>query len=268
MRGPAASYLFVPATRLDRVDKARRGQADEVIVDLEDGVAASDKAAARAALAQVPDGRPVHVRVNPRGTPHHEADVAALASVASLRAAVVPKVETADDVRAVAAAVPPGIAVVALVETARGVIAADEIARAGVVRIIFGIADYLADIGADRSFDVLAYPRSRLVVASRAAGLPAPVDGPTLVTGDEAAVRADAEEAKRLGMGAKLCIHPAQVAAVNAVFRSTADQRRWAQAVLEAAEAHWGGAFSFEGTMVDEPVLLRARQLLWADSTA
>ena len=261
-RTAASSYLFVPATRPDRVEKARRSDADEVIVDLEDAVAPEGKAAAREALAGLPAGRPLHVRVNAGGTAHHGADLRAVAAMASLSAVVVPKVESAEGVAGVAAALPAGVAVVALVETARGMVAAEAIAAAGVSRIMFGSADYLADIGARPGRDVLAYPRSRLVVASRAAGLAAPVDGPTLVTADDALVRSEAEEAKALGMGGKLCIHPAQLAAVHDVFRSSDEERRWARAVLAAAEQHGGGAFSFEGSMVDEPVLVRARLLL------
>ena len=264
---PAASYLFVPATRLDRVEKARGSAAHEVVVDLEDAVADDDKAAARQALAGIPDGRPIHVRVNGRTTPHHGDDLRAAAELPSVSAVVVPKVESPDDVTAVSSRLPTSIAVLALVETARGITRADAIAASAVARIVFGSADYLADIGARPGREVLAYPRSRLVVASRAAGLPAPVDGPTLTTGDEDQVRDDAEAARALGMGAKLCIHPAQLAVVNEVFRPTDEERRWAEAVLAAAAAQGGGAFSFDGSMVDEPVLLRARRLLGPDSS-
>jgi citrate lyase subunit beta/citryl-CoA lyase len=261
---PAASYLFVPALRLDRVEKARAGAAHEVIVDLEDAVAEDDKASARAALAGIPAGRRVHVRVNSRQTPHHEADVRAAAALASLAAVVVPKVEAPDDVVAVRDALPAGVAVVALVESARGIVAADAIAGAGPARIMFGLADYAGDLGADPSPELLAYPRSRLVVASAAAGLPAPVDGPTLVTSDEELVRADARLARALGMGGKLCIHPAQVAVVNEVFTTSAEDIAWAAAVLAAVEVHGSGAFSFEGSMVDAPVIARARRILGA----
>jgi citrate lyase subunit beta/citryl-CoA lyase len=175
---------------------------------------------------------------------------------------VLPKVEGADDVTTLAGGLPDRIGVVALVETARGVVAANAIAAAGAtMRIMFGSADYLADIDAQPGRDALAYPRSRLVVASRATGLPAPVDGPALAIGDDAAVRLDAEDAKALGFGAKLCIHPTQVPVVNAVFRSSDDEIRWARAVLQAARSSTG-AFRFEGAMVDEPVLARARHLL------
>ena len=271
MSGPlapcAASFLFVPANRPDRVEKARGSAADEVIVDLEDAVAEDDKAGARAALAPLPSGRPVLVRVNARGTSAHEADLQSVGALEWVSAVVVPMVESAGDVHAVAAALPPGIAVIALVETARGIVAVDSIASAGVARLMFGSADYVADLGAQPGRQVLAYPRSRLVVASRAARLPPPVDGPTLVTGDVELVKAEAEEARALGMGGKLCIHPAQLAAVNQVFRSSDEQRRWARAVLAAADAHGGGAFAFEGAMVDEPVLARARRLLGPDSS-
>lgn len=263
----AASYLFVPATRSDRVEKARRSAADEVIVDLEDAVAAEDKAAARDALAHLPLGRPVHVRVNAPSTSFHDADLRAVAGLAWVSAVVVPKVESADDVGAVAAALPSVMPVIALVETARGIVEVDSIASSAVARLMLGSADYLADIDAHPSSQALAYPRSRLVVASRASRLPPPVDGPTLATDDDDLVRCDAEEARALGLGGKLCIHPAQLAVVNQVFRPSDEQRRWASAVLAAADAHGGGVFAFEGTMVDEPVLVRARRLLGPDSS-
>ena len=272
---PAASYLFVPANRVDRIEKARQSAAHEVIVDLEDAVAEGDKAAARDALAGIPAGRQVLVRVNAVGTPHHDADLRTVAALAQrsgtgatspLAAVVVPKVDSALDLAAVAATLPPRVALVALIETARGIIASEAIAAAGPARLLFGSADYLADIGARPGPEVLAYPRSRLVVASRAAGLPAPVDGPTLTTGDEALLRAEAQAARALGMGGKLCIHPAQLVVVHQVFDASDAERRWARNVLAAAAAHGGGAFAFEGSMVDEPVLTRARRLLGADS--
>lgn len=261
----AASYLFVPATRLDRVDTARASAAHEVIVDLEDAVAEEEKAAAREALTSVPDGRPIMVRVNARSTPSFEDDLRVTAGLAVVAAVVVPKVESPEDVAAARAALPAHVPVIALVESARGIVAAEAIAGAGTARIMFGVVDYTADLGVQPSPDVLAYPRSRLVVASRAAALPPPVDGPTLVTTDERLVRAEAGVARALGMGGKLCIHPKQVAVVNEVFASSSEDVAWAGAVLTAAEAHGGGAFSFEGSMVDAPVIARARRILGAD---
>jgi citrate lyase subunit beta / citryl-CoA lyase len=146
-----ASYLFVPASRLERIDKALASGAGEVIVDVEDGVAIDDKAAARRALAEISAARSVQVRINARGTAHHEADLRAVAILPWVSAVVLPKVESAEDVAVVASALPTGIAILALVETARGPIAVEDIARAGIARVIFGSVDYLAEIRARSS---------------------------------------------------------------------------------------------------------------------
>ena len=153
--------------------------------------------------------------------------------------------------------------IVAIIESARGLCAAEEVAESGIKRILFGIVDYLADIKVSASRHVLLYPRSRLVVASTAANLPAPVDGPTLLIKDQIQLRVDAEEAKSLGMAGKLCIHPNQIPVVREVFQSSIEELQWARRVLEAAE-HLGGnnAFMFESAMVDKPVIMRAREIL------
>jgi len=260
--GPPASYLFVPATRPDRIDKALRSGADEVIVDLEDAVGAADKEHARQLLCSVAPDRSVHVRVNALGSRDFDGDLRVVAGLAWVSVVVVPKVEAAADVGMVVSVLPARVRVVALIESARGLVAVDDIARSGADRLMLGSADYLADIGARPSREALSYPRSRLVVASRAAGLPAPVDGPCLAVGDDLVVRDEAEDARALGLGAKLCIHPTQVPIVNAVFGPTDEDRRWATAVLRAAEQGGGGAFVLDGAMVDEAVLVRARQLV------
>jgi citrate lyase subunit beta / citryl-CoA lyase len=104
--------------------------------------------------------------------------------------------------------------------------------------------------------------RLALVLASRRAGLPAPIDGVTTALDDGAQLAVDTERSRRFGFGAKLCIHPKQVAAVNASFGPTAAQREWAQRVLDASRSHGNGAFRLDGEMVDAPVLQRARNLL------
>jgi citrate lyase subunit beta / citryl-CoA lyase len=257
-------YLFVPANRPDRIAKALSSEADVVIVDLEDGVADIEKSRAREGLSSgldVPPGK-AFLRINGRSTPHYERDLELLAGLGWVSSVVIPKVESGDDIAALTARLPSGVAVAALIETARGLTAVEQIAASGVSRLMFGSADYLAEIGAAPGREVLAYPRSRLVVASRAAGLPAPVDGPTLATVDVDAVSRDSLDARALGLSAKLCIHPAQMSAVRSAFGATASEVDWARAVLSAATAEAGGVFAFEGTMVDEPVLARARYIV------
>jgi citrate lyase subunit beta/citryl-CoA lyase len=101
-----------------------------------------------------------------------------------------------------------------------------------------------------------------MVVASRRAGLPSPVDGVTTATQDAEALAADAQRSRRFGFGAKLCIHPAQVAGVHQALAPTDAECDWARRVLAAEVAAGGGAFSVDGKMVDPPVLLLARSLL------
>ncbi len=257
----ARSLLFVPATRPDRVGKALASGADTVIVDLEDAVAEADKAAARQSLRHLAPAAPCVVRINGADTPHHGDDVAAVAALDWVSAVLVPKVEEPGVVDTVRAALPEGCAVLAIVESARGLLAADAIAAGGVARLVFGVVDFLADLGVGPSAEVLLYPRSRLVLASVAAGLPGPVDGPHLTIADAAGLATDAAAAKALGFGGKVCIHPAQVAVVNDAFTPSAAEVTWAHGVLAAA-ATANGAFAYEGAMVDEPVLRRARRIV------
>lgn len=248
--------LFVPAHRPDRFAKAAGSGADAVILDLEDAVPAEAKADARAALAVGFTDIPVLVRVNARGTPWHDAD---LAAVAALRPAgvILPKAASADEVAAVQAAT--GVAVLALIESAEGLANARSIARKA-ARLVFGSIDFCADLGAAHDRDVLLPARWELVLASRLAGIAAPIDGVTVTLDDPTACEDDARHARRLGMTGKLCIHPRQVEAVRQAFRPTEQELDWARRVLASGE----GAVAVDGAMVDEPVRIRARAILAA----
>jgi citrate lyase subunit beta/citryl-CoA lyase len=158
--------------------------------------------------------------------------------------------------------------VLALVESAVGLCRAEEIAAAeGVVRMAFGAVDYQRDLGLTDDELGLDHPRSVLAVRSRAAGLPAPVDGPVVSLGDEEALAASARRARVLGMGGKFCIHPGQVATVNAAFSATAAEVEWARRIVGAADVQGEGVLRVDGQMVDRPVVDRARRVL-RDATA
>lgn len=267
MRGPypaslPVSYLFVPALAIERIPKALASGADRVIIDLEDAIAPDDKDEARKALSELELSVPIVVRINGRGTPHYEADLNVVRNLPFVESIMLPKVERAEDVQAIRNYIPSKVGVLALVESALGILNAQRIASIRPERLVFGSADFLADIGVSPSLEVLAAPRTALVLASAAAGLASPVDGPTLTVRSEEVVHRDAEAARSLGLFAKLCIHPAQVATVNRVFGVTEEERRWARGVLDAAEEHPGGVFMLDGQMIDEPVLRRARLML------
>lgn len=265
----ARSFLFVPGHRPERFAKALASGADAVIVDFEDAVPLDAKAAARDALLaawpalDVAQRARLLVRVNPAGTPWHAADLATVAQLPDLGAVMLPKAESAQQIEAVwRAAQRP---VLPLIESAEGVGQMDPIARApGVLRLGLGHIDLQADLGMSCGPDEaeLAPIRVALVVASRRAGLPAPVDGVTTATTDADVLARDAQRSRRFGLGAKLCIHPAQVAGVHQALAPTEAECDWARRVLAAEVEARGGAFSVDGKMVDPPVLLLARKIL------
>ncbi len=261
---PAHSYLFVPADRADRFDKALASGAHVVIVDLEDAVAPALKDTARDTLARWLRDSPhvqVHLRINGTDTPWFRHDIA-LCHSPGVRGIVLPKAESAAQVAEVAHR-GQDRPLLPLIETAQGMAAVREIAGArGVQRLLFGSIDFQADLGIEGEDDALLAFRSALVLASRLGGLAAPVDGVTTALDDPASIARDTARARRLGFGGKLCIHPRQVAAVNAGFAPSAREVDWAQRVVEAIRASQGAAVAVDGRMVDAPVVKRAEAIL------
>ena len=192
-------------------------------------------------------------------------DLAAAAGP-GLAGVMIPKAEDPDAVRGIVDALPEGTPVVLLVETAVGVLAAPMLARVrGVSRLALGGVDLEADTGISQDPDVLRSVRVGLTLASRAAGLPGPIDGVCTDLADPAATAA-AREAVRTGFTGKLCIHPLQVPAVNEVFSPAPDDVRRSSRIVTAADAHGEGAFRLDGQMIDAPVIRRARAVLAAEA--
>lgn len=256
------SYLFVPGDRPERYAKACAAGADAVIVDLEDAVAPEAKDAARAALvAWLSPAQPVLVRINAAGTPWFDADIA-ICSLPGVAGVVLPKAADEREIESLALHL-PGVAILPLIESAAGLWNVEAVAHASQVqRLLFGSIDFQLDTGIEGEGEELLYARSRLVLASRACGLPAPVDGVSTATTDAEAVAADTRRARRLGFGAKLCIHPAQVAAVHAAFAPSADEIARARRIVAAADAAGGAAVALDGRMIDLPIILKAREIL------
>lgn len=269
----ARSFLFVPANRPDRFAKALAAGADAVIIDLEDAVAADDKAAARGQLADAFDrfagserGR-LLVRINASGTPWFEEDLKLLQLFGSqgLAGVMVPKAETISDLQRVAEAVGPGCGLLPQVESVLGLDGVNALAKGPQVqRLTFGNLDFQADAGlaCDADEAELMPVRLALLLASRRAALSAPVDGVTPGTQDSAQLQADVARSRRGGFGGKLCIHPAQVGLVNAAFAPDAAELAWAQRVMAAFAAAGRGVFRLDGRMVDAPVVRLAQHTL------
>jgi len=261
----ARTLLFVPGNRPQRFGKAQAAQPDIVIIDLEDAVGPPEKDAAREhAAAWLAAGNAAMVRINAPDTAWHAAD---LALVAQHRMPVmVAKAERAEQLERITE-MAPGAPLVPLIETAAGVRAVHELsAVAGVTRLAFGSIDLGNELGVnpdDRT--ALLLHRSLLVLASAAAGLAPPIDGVTTVFTETDTVTSDMRYARSLGVTAKLCIHPAQVAAVHRAMAPSESEIDWAGEVLAAAEHADGSAVAVNGQMIDVPVVERARRILAAE---
>ncbi|WP_152041093.1 HpcH/HpaI aldolase/citrate lyase family protein [Salinigranum salinum] len=272
------SVLFSPGDRPELLRKAPASGADTVVFDLEDAVAPSRKDEARAAVRAVlvdpafdPDCE-VAVRV---GDPEADLDVLLGSDDADgdevrLDAVVVPKVESVDDVVAVADLVAShgvDVPLLALVETATGVLNAAAVAGTEPVdALVFGAEDFAASVGATRTAEgaEVLYARQRVLVAARAAGVDA-ID--TLHTDyeDDEGLRAQTATTVQLGYDGKLAIHPRQVTIINEALTPDADRIEWARRVLAAkddADAAGRGVFSVDGEMIDAPLVTQAERTL------
>jgi len=283
------SFLFSPANVARRVEKAASLGADAVILDLEDSVAPSDKVASRAAVvgALARTWRSlVYVRVNAPSTEYCYGDLVQTVRK-GLHGVVVPKIESAADLHAIDWLLANlerehGIAEGSLdlmpqVETAAGVQRVDRIVQARnlrpysgpwrVKRLCFGAADYANDLGLSPALDEaeLADARSRIVLASRAAGLENPIDSPWFLFKESAAFARALERSRRGGFQGRCCVHPDQIGPVNEAYTPSAGEIAAAERVVAAfaeAEKKGAAAIQVDGQMIDYPIAHRARKLL------
>jgi citrate lyase subunit beta/citryl-CoA lyase len=265
--GFSSAFLFVPGTRPDRFIKALDSGADGIVIDLEDAVAQEDKQKARDAIRaawptfSAEQKKRLIIRSNSPGSQFYSAD---LILVQELNAAclLIPKSESLDQMNG-AAQILPNTAIIPMIETAIGLEHLNEIANSEqVLRLALGNIDLQADLGmvCDPQETELQTARFQIVLASRLAQIAPPVDGVTPSTDDVERITGDAERAKRMGFGGKLCIHPKQVAIVKDAFMPSSEEISWAQRVIEADKASKGAAVKLDGRMIDRPVVLLAQR--------
>ncbi len=265
------SQLITPASDLRKIEKAAGLDCDSLIIDLEDSVAPAMKAAARdtvrRALAECRFGKKeIGVRVNGLDTPWFLDDLLALDGL-PIDTVVLPKVHRPEDVIIVDGLLRQleccgrslQVTLQLLIESARGLERAADIARASprCVSLIFGAGDFSADTGIAFTARGLVHARARLAVAAAAASVQA-LDHVHPAIADDDGLRAEALEARELGLTGKWAIHPRQVPIINAAFSPTeaeiAEARRVIEAYEQATEAGTG-AIAVDGEMVDEAVL-------------
>lgn len=283
------SFLFTPANVARRVEKALGLEADAVILDLEDSVAPSDKAASRpavvAALAR-PRKCLLYVRCNAPSTQWCYADLVQTVRK-GLDGVVVPKIESAADLHAIDwllanverehGMAEGSLDLLPQIETAAGVQRVDRIVQARnlrpysgpwrVKRLCFGAGDYANDMGLSPTLDEpeLLDARARIVLASRAAGLEGPIDSPWFHFKEGAAFARALERSRRGGFQGRCCVHPDQIAPVNEAYMPAAEEIASAQRIVAAfaeAEKRGAAAIQVDGQMIDYPIVHRAQKLL------
>lgn len=277
---PWRSLLFIPATSERFVASAAKRGADAIILDLEDSIALEAKSAARAALAAhvprlVGEGVRVFVRVN--GGDLAAEDLAA-AAMPGVTAILFPKIESPQALQSAQRALNAAehanglercaIGVIALLEGPNAVLDARAIAAVGgsLIGIGFGSEDFAAAMGVRPTVESLLVPAQMVAMAARGAGVQS-FGLPGSIAGfqDLEELAALAAKARAIGFTGAVCIHPAQVPILNAAFSPSAEERAWAQAVVEAfdaALARGEAAVAVQGRMVDPPVYDQARRLL------
>jgi citrate lyase subunit beta/citryl-CoA lyase len=263
------SVLFMPATRADMIAKIPRFAPDVAVADLEDAVAAGEKAGARrtaaAAIGALDPAAPstILVRVNPVGTPWFGEDVAAAAACGAA-GIVVPKLATQQHLHEIRQALArqswDDAVIVAGIETALGVADARALLGGGLSAAYFGAEDYIADVGGRRSpgGEEVLYARSAVCLAAHLAGIPA-VDQAVVGLGDDEHFLADAQRGQSIGYQGKICLHPRQVELAHRAFTPGPDEVARARAVIAAGER---GVGVIDGHMVDDVHVRMARATL------
>ena len=279
---PLRSPLFVPGNNPRMLTKALGLTPDAFVPDMEDAVPWGEKEKGRATVASflprlIETGIPVIPRVNASGSGLMDQDLES-AVVPGVFGITVGKTASADEVVSIGETIgrleaergmaPGGVALIPWIESALAVVNAYAICSASprVAAVAFGAEDLANDMMIERteSGDEVAYARSAVCIAARAAGVPA-IDTPFVRFRDEDGLRRDCASARRFGFKGKFAIHPAQVDAINDGFGPPPSEVTWAARIVEAfdeAEQAGTGAVSVDGSMVDAPVVKRARGIL------
>lgn len=269
---PKQLYLFVPATRLDRVAKAAQSDADIVVIDLEDAIAGNDKDSVRADLLsfdkqyyQQNGENTYYLRVNRDGSKELAADVALIGQLGGVRGLLLPKCETADSVTRLATQT--GLPVIAMIETAVGIANIAQIAHAkGLATMSFGRLDLLKDLGVREGsvaagviFDRI---RTDLLVHTRAAGRDAPIETIFTDFNDVDALSKCVHHWADFGFGGQLVIHPKQIATIRGALSINARDLIVARKIYERYLDTGEAVFSVDGRMVDLPLIAWAADVL------
>ena len=275
------SFLFAPGNHARKVEKVFDCGADHVILDLEDAVAKAEKVATRALVVEAlkrPRKGGAYIRVNGFHTEFCYCDAVAVVGP-GLDGIILPMVESREQIAAFDWLVGSlererglptgGIDIIPIIETAKGIANARAIAAAGtrVKRMAFGAGDYTLDVNMEWTLgeSELEHARAEMVVASRAAGLEAPIDTVWVHIKDLEGLANSAKRARQLGFQGKMCIYPPQVERVNAAFTPSETEVAFARRVVaafEQAEREGSSSIQLDGYFIDYPIVYKAQRTL------
>lgn len=282
---PMRTALFAPGNKPDRVEKAIELNADAVIIDLEDAVPIAEKEKTRSLVREVLErtsGKRVYVRVNGLATPYYKDDLEAVVCK-NLVGIMLPKVESPENIFLIDRLLTDlekdvglnvgSLELMTICESAKGLEELYGIVSARpehhpVSIVSFGAADYTLDLGISltREGKELEYPRSRIPVVCRAAGIAPPLDTPWMVDlKDINGLIADAKKAKAYGFMGKIVIHPNQIQPCHEIFTPSEEEIKYARKVIEAfeeAEKMGEAAIQLEGKFIDYPVVEKSRRIV------
>ncbi|UMS28656.1 HpcH/HpaI aldolase/citrate lyase family protein [Escherichia coli] len=266
------TYLFVPANKKDFFPKALASGADAIILDLEDSVHPSEKTSGRENIINwfrevklKENTGHIYIRINNPESEYFSHDVKMLETISGslLKGIFIPKLEQNDSIRKIKKILPEylkNIIMIGIIETARGLHHCESIAESGISRMAFGSLDFSLDINCQQSQEALLYARSRIVIASRIADLPAPIDCVTPEFNSSEMLAEESLHGSSLGFGAKLCIHPDQVSVISGIYSPSEDKTEWAKKVIQQSNGNY--AFKIDGSMVDLPLIKIAARIL------
>lgn len=266
------TMLFAPGTKEKVIRKAIQSTADAIIIDLEDSVPFHLKDETRTAVCDLLKNQEltknnIFIRINSWDSPWGEKDLAAVSSL-HIGGIMLPKAESAEQLRLVLSQMPAHFALIPLVETAKGVLNAQELAMVeSVSRLAFGAVDFTLDIGItlSKTGKELLFARSYLVLACAAANILPPIDTVFPDIHDAVGYKKELQEIKCLGMGGKLLIHPCQIDPTHKIFTPSQEELAHCQKIVsafEAAEKQGSAAVQIDGKMVDYPVYSQALRKL------
>ncbi|CCG82762.1 Putative uncharacterized protein, partial [Taphrina deformans PYCC 5710] len=250
------------------LEKSRTLKVDSLTFDLEDSVSQSQKSLARRTvvrhLQNLQGPQEKIVRINARSSGLAEDDLTALKD-AQFDTIMLPKVESAEDIRWLASQIPADTRIIALIESAKAVINVREIASSHkqLSGLVFAAEDFAASMNITRSASLteMTYARQAIVTTARAYGLAA-IDLVCTTFKDTDALVEECKTGAAYGYTGKQAIHPSQVETIQSMFSPSREKVRWAKALVQKAEQEQRGAFEFEGKMVDAPVLLAAKSIV------